>query len=70
MAGTRAVNLLIWVALGSSLVAWQAICLARRPRLPTFGDIVALLARRGPTRLALALGWLWLGWHVFVRGGW
>ena len=37
-------------------------------RTPTLAQAMLVLTRRpGPRALVLA-GWLWLGWHLFVRG--
>jgi hypothetical protein len=70
MFGTRFANLLVWAALAGVFGTWQAVCLWRRPRLPTLGDLVrAGRARRGGPVL-LTVSWLWFGWHVFVRGAW
>lgn len=68
MPGTRTANLWVWLALWSALVGWQLTCLALRPRLPTFGDVVSALMRFAPSRWVLLGAWCWLGWHVFVRG--
>ncbi|MGH9117177.1 MAG: DUF6186 family protein [Acidimicrobiales bacterium] len=43
---------------------------ARRRGGATFGDALTWLVRQWPVRLLLVLGWLWLGWHVFVRVDW
>jgi hypothetical protein len=59
--------------LGYALVAAAAVGLevaARRGVCATFGDAVSVAARRWPTRVLLLAGWLWLGWHIFVRVDW
>jgi hypothetical protein len=33
----------------------------------TIGAVVRALTRRRPARWLLLAGWLWLGWHLFVR---
>jgi hypothetical protein len=35
----------------------------------TLRQSVARLTRNRATLVALILGWTWLGWHLFVRGG-
>jgi hypothetical protein len=70
MFTSRAANFAVWVALVVVIAAWQTCCLIRRPRLPSLGDAVALLSARPAGRAVLAVAWLWLGWHVFVRGAW
>ena len=44
---------------------------ARRPgRLARFGEALDLLLRPPALRIIVLAGWLWLGWHVFVRVRW
>jgi hypothetical protein len=50
-------------AVAAGLEAWAR----RSHRLCTIGDAVAAVARHGVVRLFLLGGWLWLGWHLFVR---
>ena len=60
--------------LGYAVIAVCALALegaARRSgRLPTFGDALSAALRRWPLRVLLQAGWLWLGWHLFVRVEW
>jgi hypothetical protein len=59
--------------LGYAVVAAAAVGLeiaARRGAWATFGDAVSVAARRWPIRMLLIAGWLWLGWHIFVRVDW
>jgi hypothetical protein len=51
------------------LVLWQIVCLTH-PRLPSLTVVVNLLFKWRITRWFLILGWLWWGWHVWVRGSW
>lgn len=39
-------------------------------RMATFASAVSLAGSRRPSRLLLQAGWLWLGWHLFVRVDW
>jgi hypothetical protein len=59
---------------GYALIALVAIALEvvsrRSRRLATLGDVVACGLRRWPCRVLLQAGWLWLGWHLFVRTHW
>lgn len=59
---------------GYVLVVVIAICLEltahRTRRVVTFGEMLAVTLRRQPMRLLLQAGWLWIGWHVFVRVDW
>ena len=70
MFTSRAANLAVWLTLVLVFAAWQTWCLTRRPRLPSLGDAVSRLGARPAGRAVLAVAWLWLGWHVFVRGAW
>jgi len=51
-------------------IAGSEIVARTRNRVPTFSDALALVTRWPPARWLLTAGWLWLGWHVFVRGNW
>ncbi|MGH8984221.1 MAG: DUF6186 family protein [Acidimicrobiia bacterium] len=63
----RWVNLAGWIVLAGAVVAVELRARLRRGRLATLGDTVSVVLRIPPVRgLALA-GWLWLGWHLFVR---
>lgn len=64
---SRAANLAVWAVAAVALAAWQAICLARPSRLPSFGDVVDAVCATLAGRIVLRVGWLWLGWHLFVR---
>lgn len=52
------------------LAAWAAaleLSARRRGRPAPFGAALTWALGRGWLRLAVLAGWLWLGWHVFVR---
>jgi hypothetical protein len=53
-----------------ALVAVGLEVAARRGRGATFAAAVGRLVRRRPVRLLVLAGWLWLGWHLFVRVDW
>lgn len=36
-------------------------------RIPTIGQVAAMVARRRIGRAMMLAGWLWVGWHLFVR---
>ena len=48
---------------------WLEIA-GRSGRGATFAGLVGCLVRMWPVRLLLIAGWLWLGWHLFVRVDW
>ena len=56
--------LLAAAGLGLELVA------RRTGRFASFGETLFVALRHRPLRLLLQCGWLWLGWHVFVRVDW
>ena len=63
---------------GLTVVAYAAVAVAavalevaaRRREAPGLGEILAAALRIRPVRVAVLAGWLWLGWHVFVRVDW
>jgi hypothetical protein len=63
----RAVILAGWVVLAVTAAAVELRARARPSRLVTLGAAVALAFRIRFVRFAVLAGWLWLGWHLFVR---
>jgi hypothetical protein len=64
---SRTVTLLGFVILAAAAVTYQVLGVARREPA-TFGQAVdALLSTRFGRPMVMA-AWLWLGWHLFVRG--
>lgn len=59
---------------GYALLATSAVGLelaARRGgRVATFGAALSSAVRWPALRVAVLAGWLWLGWHLFVRVSW
>jgi hypothetical protein len=43
---------------------------ARSRRVATFGEALDTALQRWPVRVVVLAGWLWLGWHLFVRVDW
>lgn len=64
---SRGVTLVGWALLAAALVALEARALVRRHEFATLGDLVGLVVCHRLGRGIVLLGWLWLGWHVFVR---
>ena len=56
--------LVVVIGLGLELFA------RRTQRLATFAEVLAAALRYWPLRVLLQAGWLWIGWHVFVRVDW
>jgi len=63
----RSATLLGWAALVIAFVVLEVRARVRRERFATVGDALDRLLRNGVARAILLLGWLWLGWHLFVR---
>jgi hypothetical protein len=58
----------VWAVLAALLLALElAARTGFRRSLPTFHEVVATVAGAPAGRVALGLGWMWLGWHLFVR---
>ena len=64
---SRAVTLAGFVVLATAMLAYQVHGSLRRTT-PTIGDAINAVVRRRAGRPLLLAGWLWLGWHFFVRG--
>jgi hypothetical protein len=66
---TRLVTVLVYVLL--ALLSLGLELEARRSRrFATLEHVLTLALRRWPVRLLLQAGWLWVGWHLFVRVEW
>jgi hypothetical protein len=64
---TRSVTLVGYALLGSAMLAYQTLGLLLR-RTATLGQALARLRKSRAGRPFLLAAWLWLGWHLFVRG--
>lgn len=64
----------ILTLVGYAVIAVSAVGLevaARRSgRFSTFPEAISVAARRWRFRVVLQAGWLWFGWHLFVRVEW
>ena len=63
---TRAWGYVGWVLVAAGFAAVELGAVATR-RWATVADVVRALTRWRTLRLACLAGWLWLGWHFFVR---
>jgi uncharacterized protein DUF6186 len=66
---TRAITLLGYAVIAVCAVGLEAAA-RRSGRLATFGEALSVVLGRWPFRLVLLAGWMWLGWHLFVRVAW
>jgi hypothetical protein len=64
---SRTVTLWGYVVLAAAAVAYQTAGLVLR-RTATFGQALKRLTRIPAARPLVLAGWLWFGWHTFVRG--
>ncbi len=63
----RTATLLGWAVLVAAFVVLEGRALARRGRFATIGDALDRVLATRAGRGFLVLGWLWAGWHLFVR---
>lgn len=64
---SRTVTLAGFVVLATAMITYQLLGLVRRTT-PTMGQAVSPLLGTRYGRPVLLAAWLWLGWHLFVRG--
>jgi hypothetical protein len=57
-----------WVLIFGALSVWQGIGMAKGPEWPSMSDMLRALMRPLAGRWLLFGLWLWLGWHLFIRG--
>ena len=63
---TRQVILAGYAVVALAAVTLQALAL-RGDRVATIGTALRTIRRHAPGRALALAGWLWLGWHLFVR---
>ena len=63
---SRTATLAGYAVIAVALVACQVAALVSR-RIPTIGGAASVVARWRAGRGMLLAGWLWVGWHLFVR---
>jgi hypothetical protein len=64
---TRTLTLAGYALLAAAALTYEVAGHLRR-RTPTLAQAVLVLTRRPAPRVLVLTGWLWLGWHLFVRG--
>ncbi len=60
--------LLGWAVLAALFLVWQGLALVSDPSFPTISDLIQAVSRTLVGRWVLFGLWLWVGWHLFVRG--
>jgi hypothetical protein len=63
----RAVTVAGFVILAVATATLYLTGWARRAGLGPLGEVVDAVVAWMPGRLALALGWTWIGWHLLAR---
>lgn len=63
----RALTIAVLAALTLTAAALYAAGRARRLGLVPVGELLGAVSSALPGRLAVALGWAWLGWHLLAR---
>jgi len=64
----RAVAIAGWLVIIGALLIWQGFGLLRGPEWPTLSDFFRSFMTVPLGRFVLFGLWLWLGWHLFIRG--
>jgi hypothetical protein len=65
----RAIGLIGWAVLLGLSFAWEGLGLVfGRQHWPSISDLLRTMSRPVVGRWILLALWLWLGWHLFVRG--
>jgi hypothetical protein len=57
-----------WVLIFAVLFAWQGVGMALGSPWLSLSDIVRSVMRNVIGRWVVFAMWLWLGWHLFIRG--
>ncbi|MGH8993661.1 MAG: DUF6186 family protein [Acidimicrobiia bacterium] len=64
---TRILTLAGYALIAGAALVYELAGHLRR-RTPTLAQAMLTLTRRPAPRALVLLAWLWLGWHLFVRG--
>lgn len=64
---SAAVHVAGFAALLAAAVALELRARLGPPGRASLSDVADTLTRHPPGRAAALAGWLWLGWHLFVR---
>lgn len=63
---SRTTTLVGYGLIVAALAGCQVASVVRR-RIPTIGQAASVVISRRAGRWLLLAGWLWVGWHLFVR---
>src|SRR6202042_589229 len=63
------IGYVVWAVLFGAMFAWEGLALSHfSGSVPTLSAAFRAIMRYPSGRWALFALWLWVGWHVFVRG--
>ncbi len=68
VAGARVIGLIGWALIFGAFLVWEGLGLTLGHQWPTLSHMLRAVTRPLPGRLALFGLWLWVGWHLFIRG--
>lgn len=66
-AVTRALALAGWAAVAAALLVCPLLARIRSLGLAGLRELIAMLVATRWRRAAVVIGWMWVGWHFFVR---
>jgi len=66
---SRTITLAGYAVLAVAVLTHQLVAILGR-RTATIGQALEPVKRSLPGRLVLLGAWMWVGWHLFVRGRW
>jgi hypothetical protein len=66
---SRSVTIAGYALLALAAAGYQVAGVLGR-RTATLGQVLSIVKRSRLGRLLLLAAWMWLGWHLFVRGRW
>lgn len=64
----RVIAIVGWLVIIGVLFTWQGLALVNGREWPTLSDIFRSFMKPLVGRWVLFGLWLWLGWHLFIRG--
>lgn len=64
---TSALSYAVWALLGLATIALMVRSRTAGSSLARPAEVLARLATGPFLRVALVLGWMWAGWHLFAR---
>jgi Family of unknown function (DUF6186) len=63
------IGYVVWAVLIGAVFAWEGLALSHiSGSVPTLSATFRVIMRYPAGRWALFALWLWLGWHLFIRG--